>query len=351
MATTILCDKNVAAFRNTKGEVFYLIFSQTYAKNDHPHRPDWTCLAFGTFEEVMENVFLSAAACASGMLKSRNGDIKPENHIQSWLRAFDNPYQFTVEQEFVLQVSEKWRSTIPTSLWREAAAALTAIGRQDVVHELSKEGGTVRVSLAKDCDVLRALYGTKAPIAAWRLFDVGDCRTTYDASLAPHRVVQSDTSTIALPQFLKYSTNRYLMKEADKPWRSPYWTRSVFDQFILDQAYQAEMKAPRSSVRLIAQYRERMTSAPVIPSGTKVTVTIAPANVAICCIEDAKRLAKALRIPEEAHSFTLEFDRLPDDEAWRIFDLHENQLVWDVPTSPSLSEPQESSLTQADLVF
>lgn len=351
MATTILCDKKVAACRNAQGEVFYLVFEQTYQKNDYPHRLDWSCKAFGTYEEVMEKIFCGAASCTNGMLKSRNGDIGPENYIKSWLREFDAPCKFAEDHEFVLEVSEKWRSTIPTSLWREAAAALSAIGREDIVHELSKDGGTKRVSLAKDFDVIRALYSVKALIAAWRLFEVEDCQIVRDASLAPNRVQQSERPNVTLPHFLKHGSNHYLIKEAGKSWQSSYWTRSVFDGFIMGEAYRAEMLAPGSSCRLIAQYGDRMATAPSFPSGTKVTITIAPEGVAECCVEDAKRLAKVLGIPEEVHSFTVEFHRLPEYEAWRLFDLHQLQLLWDVPECLDQPDVQVATMTQADMIF
>lgn len=82
MSSTILTNKAAAAFRHpVTGKVIYALFGENYESNVTPKTPDWSCFALGEYADVMKVVFNYASACEGGCLRSRAGEIKPENLI------------------------------------------------------------------------------------------------------------------------------------------------------------------------------------------------------------------------------------------------------------------------------
>lgn len=351
MGATVICDKKIAACRNKRGEIFYLAFIESYAKNDYPHQPDWSCFAFGSFEEVMKKIFQGASSCESGMMRSKNGQVKPENYIKSWSRLMTKPVRFDEGKLFTLSVGDQWRSTIPISLWTEAATALCSIGRDDIVRKLSTKGETVSVSLGRDFEVIQALYSVNGPIPVWRLLEVHDCKSFIDSSLLPQREITSTIAYTVHTQFFNAGNNRLLMKEPGKEWKSTNSPHSLLVAFIQDVAYPAEMKATGLGFRLIAEYRERIASAPELPVGTKVTVTIAPGEIAQHYVEEARRFAKMMGQWDEVFSFALDYQKLEPDQAFHLFDFHEKQLLWEIPAYLAQSINCEQNPGQEEFAF
>ena len=94
MGATVSTGKLAAAFATAAGKIIYVLFEQTYEKNCHPHRPEWSCTFIGSIEMAMKWIFLSASSCEGGMLQNRSGQITPEGYIAGWLKELASPVEF-----------------------------------------------------------------------------------------------------------------------------------------------------------------------------------------------------------------------------------------------------------------
>jgi hypothetical protein len=73
--------KKAAVFKSKQGIAIYVLYEESYSKNVIPHTPRWSCISIGPLEEAMKAIFHQAGACEGGSLRSRTGDLKPENYI------------------------------------------------------------------------------------------------------------------------------------------------------------------------------------------------------------------------------------------------------------------------------
>ncbi|AXW10006.1 hypothetical protein CJO90_05710 [Ralstonia solanacearum] len=91
MGATVLVDLKTAALRRPDGSIIYFLFENTYEKNLYPHEPRWSCVAIGSYEQVLLRIFQGAAACEGGSLQGRGCGLLPETFILRWQRALRAP--------------------------------------------------------------------------------------------------------------------------------------------------------------------------------------------------------------------------------------------------------------------
>lgn len=330
MGATVVTGKTVAAFRHpTTGEVIYLCFEQTFEKNCHPHVPNWSPRCIGTFDQVMKVVYSSAASCEGGSLQIRSGHTKPETYLKSWRLCFSEPFQMA-DQEIDLKLGgDSLYAPIPDNHVETALATLERIGRHDVADAL-KGGGTVKVSLHRDTDIVLGLYGVGTGLSLWKVIR-GLCGLGHaDETLAPP-VAKRD---VAMPTAVAFAIDpeNVVVSINGGPLKHMGWRYSAVGPYIREVAYPIELQRSFSAYQLIRQFRDICDEAPELPDDTVITVT--PANTEHSYyLGNAKKLAVKLGIvasvDDVPESYETTFGVVRElKEEYRLSTLEDEQVAF-----------------------
>jgi hypothetical protein len=330
MGATVVTGKSVAAFRHPiTGEVIYLAYEETYAKNDHPRVPHWGVRAIGTYEQVMKALYVSAASCESGMLQTRSGYTQPEAYLKSWRIYFSEPFQMA-DREIELKLGgDSSYDPIPDMDVDIALATLERIGRTDIAAAL-KAGGTVTVSLHRDTDVVTGLYGVGTGLSLWKVIrDKWGHLYADDKLAAP--VAKRD---VAMPTAVAYAVDdeNVVVSINGGPLKHMGWRHSAVGEYIREVVYAIEMQRSFSAYRLIREFRDLCKEAPELPDDTIITVTPAKAEHRYY-LENAKKLAVKLGIVaciedvQETYETTLGLVR-KEKEEHLLSTLEDGQIAW-----------------------
>lgn len=265
MGSTILTNKRAAAFQDGNGQTIFVLFEETYEKNVHPHKAEWGCIFIGSIEETLRSLFKRAYSCVSGMLRSRSGEILPENYLRAWLSELKKPV-FIGDQIIDLVVGDRYSSSVPSSQLDWCRSTLAGEGRQDLADKLGKED--IRLNLHAHGSLLAKLY-TGDPLGPWRIIRVvPDGPRSTQLGYAPQAVQASPPQT---PVFLKVDAHSLLMQGPDDGWFCAGWEYHILGSYV-SQLWTNELREPGSYLRLIKNYREALRAAGVIPPGTKIEV-------------------------------------------------------------------------------
>lgn len=330
MGATVVTSKTVAAFRHpTNGQVIYLVYEQTYSKNDHPYVPDWHVRAIGTYDQVMQVLYGSAASCEGGMLQTRSGHMQPETYLKSWRICFSEPFQMA-DQEIELKLGgDSLFALIPDNHVDTALATLERIGRGDIAAAL-KGGSTVTVSLHRDTDVITGLYGVGTGLSLWKVIQGKNGLLYADETLAPSMAKRS----VASPTAVAYAVDKdnVVVSINGGPLKHVGWRYSAVGQFIREVAYPIEMQSSFRAYRLIREFRDLCNSAPELPDNTIITVT--PANTEHSYyLSSAKKLAVSLglaaSVEDVPDTYETTFGAVREQsEEYLLSTLEEGQMAW-----------------------
>lgn len=325
MGATVTTGKLAAAFATAAGKIIYVLFEQTYEKNCHPHRPEWSCTFIGSIEMAMKWIFLSASSCESGMLQNRSGQITPEGYIAGWLKELASPVEFQ-DRTIELKIGDGFYSTVPAESSVGICDHLTALGRQDIAVAL-KAGHAVPLSLHADAELIAQLYGS-CYMRPWRIIrsqaPVHGLRNT-SLGYAP---TQAPSAKFNPPAFLKADQYNRLIQRENGTWYCGGWEYSIVGHFVC-RLWEEELRAPGCYRARIKVYRDAVACAPEIPEGMKVLVDLSvplesvyqrewlaklPNEVALTRTEKGYEipvaktreiLEKLVRIPEKCSSWVL----------------------------------------------
>lgn len=339
MSATVVTGKAVAAFRHpTTGEVIYLVYEETYAKNDHPRIPDWGVRAIGTYEQVMKVIYSSAASCEGGMLQTRSGPTKPEIYLKSWRVCFSEPFQMA-DQEIELKLGgDSLYAPIPDTNVEAALATLERIGRLDLVEAL-KSGATVKVSLHRDTDVVTGLYGVGTGLSLWKVIRGKWGHLYTDEKLAAPIAKRS----VAMPTAVAHAVDKenVVVSIYGGPLQQMNWRYSVVGEFIREVAYPIEMQSSFSAYRLIREFRDLCNEAPELPDNTVITVTPAKTEHSYY-LRNAKKLAVTLGIfasvEDVPETYETTFGVVRDlGEEYLLSTLENGQVAWTLAPSTDVT--------------
>jgi hypothetical protein len=342
MGATVTTGKRAAAFKTAAGNIIYVLFEETYEKNCYPHTPRWSCVFFGSIEQALKRIFLSAASCEGGMLKGKGGDITPEAYIAGWMKELTAPAPFRGEG-VDLQVGKSFYSAVQEESAEKVYSCLAEQGRQDVIDVL-KGGGIYRLNFADEGN-LAASLSQASVVYPWRLVDAYSCPSgdvrQLDFGYAPKPVKDIDLS---VPEFIWAGDECLLIKTPDGAWRAVGYSAYSIDYYIRD-LWELELKEPGSYRKRIGAYRAACVNAPRVPLiGCRVRIDLT--RVAADSFEASRMasLRNELPVTETSEGFEiLVTEEIDGNNLWHIQRLSAEAAVWTLSEEPCSKEVPQAS--------
>lgn len=355
MGATITTNKKVAAFIRANGDTVYFTFEETYERNVTPHTPHWGARAVGTYEDVMLSVMRSAAGTEGGGLQTRSGYTTPELYLQSWSRAFKAPVPMPDQEIKISLGGTSFCASIEQEDVDPAIAALTKIGRQDLIDAL--RAGPVTLQLHADIDIVIALYGVHTKLPLWKILRYDPPYGSGAGYLAPAKC----NAPVLAPTVDAYRVDQYnvLVSIGGSPYQHMGWDYSAVGHYILEIALPLELRCHGAAKKMIGAFRDKLTAAPPLPESTVLTVTPAAADVSYHT-GSARELAVKLGIVNDKLSvpeiYKVTFGDVKAAEAeYQLSTLAASQIEWalalddEAAVRTSLSRPALAYTEQAAL--
>jgi|GEM_PF-2344883 len=344
MGSSILTGKRAGALQKADGEWIYALFERGYESNVHPHTDSWSAVALGNYAHVMRRLFSHASSCEGGMLRSRNGSIKPENYIDGWRRELAKP-SLLQGRAIDLSVGSSFYSAVPESQLDAVRLSLIRAGFESRIDELV--AGTLSVSLYGDINLLLAIYGNSGPLSAWRVLKEYDCGTAQIDVPVPSA---SKVAMERMPQVRCHSIGREnrLIAIGSAPWRHAGWEYNAIGSFVTEVAYPIEMETPGFARKAIPAFREAVRNASPVPVGTRITVTRAPEGTDDWRIRRADELAQLLGLASNGEpapaTFSFAFGDLLNREdtdrlLYGLSAFCDSQMQWEVAAAREGAAP------------
>ncbi|GAB0120056.1 hypothetical protein [Acidisoma sp. 7E03] len=271
MGSTVTTGKMAAAFRMTQGRTCFVLFERVHETNVSPRIPEWQCGFIGTAHAAVRQIFGWASSCEGGMLRGRDGTIKPENYIAAWLRELANPV-ILPDRPIRLYASDSSSAPLPPD--NEALlAGIEEQGREDFAQTI-RSGGVAELSLHAHADVLLALFGNeragRLTLPAWRILKGHDRPHDPERDCSLGFAPEAAPAKIAPPlQAIRINEHDRLVQGADGRWANEGWPYSIIGQRISAMSDQ-EIETPGYCRRAIPLLREAIETAPWPPEGTIV---------------------------------------------------------------------------------
>jgi hypothetical protein len=330
MGATVSTNKRVAAFARANGDIVYFTFEETYERNCFPHTPHWGARAVGSYDDVMFSVMRSAAGTEGGGLQTRSGSTTPEAYLQSWRREFKAPVSMPDDEIEISLGGTSMRSPIENSDVDEALAALTKIGRQDLIDAL--RAGPVMLQLRADIDVIIALYGVRTKLPLWKILRHGPPSGNGSEQFAP---VKRNAPVMA-PAVDAYRVDQHnvLVSIGGAPYQHRGWDYSAVGQYILDVVLPLELRCDGVAKKMIGAFRDKLTAAPQLPNSA--TLTVAPsAGTHSWYVDNAKKLAVNLGLAAKKYdvpeTFKVTFGEVKAaEEEYLLSTLQAAQVSWEL---------------------
>lgn len=291
MGATISISKKVAGFSRSNGEIVYITFEETCSKRDDPRTPRWNARAIGSYDDVMQIVFSSAAATEGGSLQTRSGCTSPEAYIQKWRNEFKAPVPMP---DMTIQLKlggTSMYSTIEDNEIDEALAIFAEHGRSDMAAAL--RAGPVTLSLHDDVDIIIALYGVHAKLSLWKIVSGGPPHGTGADWLAPAK----RNAPVMAPTVDAYRVDEHnvLVSIGGAPYEIMGWDYSAVGRYTRDVVLPLELRCDGAGKKMIAAFRDKLAAAPKLPDSATLTITPAAGDHRYY-IENAEKLASKLGV-------------------------------------------------------
>ncbi len=269
MGATVIVGMKAAALRRPNGQVVYFLFEHTYEKNCYPHTPRWSCVAIGSYKDVLKRIFEGAAACEGGSLRGRCRDLLPEHLIRRWQRALRTPLtmpDITVRVEPTLPFS---RDDENAHYRENIAVVLSGQGRPDLADTF-RAGSAITLGLYADLDLVLALHGQNGPVSPWRAVRVEQAQGPAVPDFAPPRA----SDPVTPPDFAIWALDENVRvgRVGGEPFEVLGWEYRAVGHFMVRHVYPLELQRTGGARSLIRAFREACTAAPLLPDTARLTV-------------------------------------------------------------------------------
>jgi len=267
MGATVTTGKFVSAFQ-AKGKTYYILFEETYEKNCHPHNPTWCCIAMGSYQDVMKNVFGRASAAEGGSLQTRAGCVSPETILRGWSLAFNKPASFH-NIKINLRILERgsWREGIESCLAGELHNVLKENNRLDIWDKLISDDDEFTLSLHDNIELILSIFGADGIASPWRIIANHEMPSgkVLDENLIPakHNHGRLPNTMNRLVKFSGQDGRLYYAEmQNDGSFANLRWQYSVIAQYAANQAYECEMVERGLGIKNIQAFREVLANEP-----------------------------------------------------------------------------------------
>ena len=267
MGVTVSTAKLAAAYQANNGQTVYVLFEQTFDKNDYPHTPTWCCIHIGGLQSTLHRIFKAAGVCVGGLLDVRGGRNQPQQYIADWLKELASPVHMP-NQPVTLKVDGSLYATIPQDKASKAGEAITRCGHSDIAQTLAS-GGAYETTLYSEPQLLEALYG-QFLIGPWRLIRATPLFNERCPDLG-YRPEPVTGFMPRLPAVLKLDQYNRLVQGQDGMWRCEGWEYSVIGDYV-ESLWEVELKEPGVYAQRISAFTEHVKAAAAIPPGTHAVV-------------------------------------------------------------------------------
>lgn len=269
MGATITTGKRASAFAAPGGQIIYCLWEKSYEKNVYPHVSQWSAVILGTYEQVLRWIFLGAASCASGMLRSTRGDIDPQNYIDAWAREMAKPFPLP-DQDVVLYCGAGWSAPLPQDRRGAAEKLLTDAGRHDIAQALAADQ-KVALRLHGDAAALASLYGS-GELGAWRILTrmPEEFDAPRDPSLAPAQ--RRGALVVPVVRAWKLDQDNLVISFDDGDPKLMGWRYSATGTYLMQRVYQAELVCTGATKRFLAQWNQAVDAAAPLPGAARLHI-------------------------------------------------------------------------------
>jgi hypothetical protein len=271
MGSTVTTGKMATAFRMSQGRVCFVLFERLHETNVYPHTPTWQCIFIGTAPAAIRRIFAWASECEGGMLRGRDGHIKPENYIAAWLRELANPV-IMPDRRIRLYAGTSFSAPLPVDN-EVFLARMEAHGRDDFA-KLIRDGNVAELSLHAHADILIEMFGQdrnrKPALAPWRMLSGHD--RPHDPQRDPGlgyapQPIAPDLAPI--PPMIRINEHERMLRNEDGVWVNEGWAYGVIGRRITEMS-EIEIETPGYYRKAIPRLREAVENAPWPPDGTFV---------------------------------------------------------------------------------
>lgn len=294
MGATVLTNMAATTFvGQPDGTQYVALWEECFEKNVYPHTPSWCCRYFGSYAGAISTIFASASACEGGMLRTRNGTMKPEQYINRWSKAFrsatEQPDVF-VDVRFGSGIYELALDTQPairaTCAQHNLSSAVMSAPGEELVRlrfRLSDAGG------AALCSALSQRGTLGGYVTIWKMLRGGPPRDTPTAPVAvPERLGGTDRTAenmVPVPLPTAYA----LLPAGEREYLDHLvihhdgaviieWPYSHIGTFATTMATTAELHKSGSGAPLISQFRAALAEAVVAPDNLRLRITREPSS-------------------------------------------------------------------------
>ncbi len=278
MGATVVTNKAVRFLWEQPAEPIFLLYEETYEKNVHPHRPEWSGVGVFRARDALPDLFRWAAVCEGGLLQTRKGATTPEAYLRSWKKAFAHAHVYQGRSTFPVDRSMHGWSAKPRTLEASDVPALTPA-------QLAawNAGQTLELILPQDYDALAQLI-ERAQLARWKVLgskpgpEEGPAE---DFSNLLFRKKQPGTSsTCVIPKWVRLPRELRMedLYEVDgQVLRKKSWPYSVVSSFVARYAA-TELGDPGHFEERVRAFRQAAKNAPELDLRTRVQAQCSPEN-------------------------------------------------------------------------
>ncbi|QMI49913.1 hypothetical protein [Burkholderia sp. MBR-1] len=239
-----------------------------------------------------------------------------------------------------IAIGSSWRAPVPSE---SVSKAQIALSKCNLGHRFTEISAGLKVDLARDTDLVLALYGVDGPFSPWRILGDSFLDTVrFEPDTPPRRRKQARMPKIRC--FAIDSENRLVSFDGG-PWRCSGWAYSTVQELITEILYPLELLEPGHAKKALPILRTQVSEAPQLPHETRVEIHRSPPGVPSWKIRTADTLAEILGICAETEAaptrFSFHICDLANKEngTSHLSHLDHDQVRWHVPDLTAQSAP------------
>lgn len=191
------------------------------------------------------------------------------------------------------------------------------------------DGASVQFGIANAIDLVIELCRKRTLIYGWQIANFNMVAGQHMSEEIGYRPKPIRQFNCDIPKFFKVDQYNRLVQREDGTYYCGGWEYSIVGEYIRSQ-WEGEISEPGAYKVRIQKFRNAISSAANIPTGTSVTVNLCAKVDDANSINRAKELLNKVPFQGKENSFIIE---LPVDTSgmYTITNLHSDMVIWNVP--------------------